>query len=82
MVGNPSSTFSWKLDSTPNPEFEKVGDGYAVLLLARFQHPVKKAGEHVRYGSDSLGCAECGAQPEELGSPSALTSEQSRGRQP
>ncbi len=45
------------------------------VLVAELQHPVKKAGEHVRHGRDSFGCAESGAQPAELGSQSALASE-------
>jgi hypothetical protein len=31
MVGHPSATFLRNLDSTPNPEFEKVMEGCAVI---------------------------------------------------
>ena len=31
IVGHSSTTFLRNLDSTPNPEFEKVMEGYAVI---------------------------------------------------
>jgi len=43
-------------------------DSSVHVLVAELQHPVKKAGEHVRHGRYSFGCAESGAQPAELGS--------------
>jgi hypothetical protein len=51
------------------------------VVMAKLQHPVGQAGEHVRHRGDRFGCPEFGAQPTELGSQSALASQQGRGRQ-
>lgn len=45
------------------------------VVMAKLQHSVDQAGQHVRHRGDGFGRTEFGAQPAELSSQSALASE-------